>query len=80
MRCCRCWCCCLCGFERLDLIDAGHFTWEDAADEDAAVVTSLVGRRLRDRRIGGSTVISERLASRACRQRPWHIFGPPIHG
>jgi pimeloyl-ACP methyl ester carboxylesterase len=25
---------------RLDLIDAGHFTWEDAADEYAAIVTA----------------------------------------
>src|ERR1700738_1035297 len=25
---------------RLDIIDAGHFTWEDAADEYAALVTS----------------------------------------
>ena len=25
---------------RLDIIDAGHFTWEDAADEYAALVTN----------------------------------------
>jgi pimeloyl-ACP methyl ester carboxylesterase len=25
---------------KLDLLDAGHFTWEDAADEYAALVTS----------------------------------------
>ncbi len=25
---------------KLDIIDAGHFTWEDAADEYATVVTS----------------------------------------
>jgi pimeloyl-ACP methyl ester carboxylesterase len=25
---------------RLDVVDAGHFTWEDAADEYAALVTS----------------------------------------
>jgi pimeloyl-ACP methyl ester carboxylesterase len=25
---------------RLDVIDAGHFTWEDAAEEYAALVTS----------------------------------------
>jgi pimeloyl-ACP methyl ester carboxylesterase len=25
---------------RLDLIDAGHFTWEDAADEYPAIVTA----------------------------------------
>ena len=25
---------------KLDVIDAGHFTWEDAADEYAALVTS----------------------------------------
>jgi pimeloyl-ACP methyl ester carboxylesterase len=25
---------------KLDLIDAGHFTWEDCADEYAALVTS----------------------------------------
>jgi len=25
---------------KLDLIDAGHFTWEDAADEYAALVTN----------------------------------------
>jgi pimeloyl-ACP methyl ester carboxylesterase len=25
---------------KLDIIDAGHFTWEDAADEYAALVTS----------------------------------------
>jgi pimeloyl-ACP methyl ester carboxylesterase len=25
---------------RLDIIDAGHFTWEDAAAEYAALVTS----------------------------------------
>ena len=25
---------------RLDILDAGHFTWEDAADEYAALVTS----------------------------------------
>jgi pimeloyl-ACP methyl ester carboxylesterase len=24
---------------RLDIVDAGHFTWEDAADEYAALVT-----------------------------------------
>lgn len=24
---------------KLDVIDAGHFTWEDAADEYAALVT-----------------------------------------
>lgn len=27
-------------FSKLDIIDAGHFTWEDAADEYAALVTS----------------------------------------
>jgi hypothetical protein len=25
---------------KLDVLDAGHFTWEDVADEDAALVTS----------------------------------------
>jgi pimeloyl-ACP methyl ester carboxylesterase len=25
---------------RLDILDAGHFTWEDAADEYAALVTT----------------------------------------
>jgi pimeloyl-ACP methyl ester carboxylesterase len=25
---------------KLDILDAGHFTWEDAADEYAALVTS----------------------------------------
>jgi pimeloyl-ACP methyl ester carboxylesterase len=25
---------------RLDVIDAGHFTWEDGADEYAALVTT----------------------------------------
>ena len=25
---------------KLDVIDAGHFTWEDGADEYAALVTS----------------------------------------
>jgi pimeloyl-ACP methyl ester carboxylesterase len=25
---------------KLDIIDAGHFTWEDAADEYAALVTA----------------------------------------
>ena len=25
---------------KLDIIDAGHFTWEDAADQYAALVTS----------------------------------------
>jgi pimeloyl-ACP methyl ester carboxylesterase len=25
---------------KLDIIDAGHFTWEDAADDYAALVTS----------------------------------------
>jgi pimeloyl-ACP methyl ester carboxylesterase len=25
---------------KLDLLDAGHFTWEDAADQYAALVTS----------------------------------------
>jgi len=25
---------------KLDIVDAGHFTWEDAADEYAALVTS----------------------------------------
>jgi pimeloyl-ACP methyl ester carboxylesterase len=25
---------------KLDLLDAGHFTWEDAADDYAALVTS----------------------------------------
>jgi pimeloyl-ACP methyl ester carboxylesterase len=29
---------------KLDIIDAGHFTWEDAADEYAALVTSWWGR------------------------------------
>ena len=24
---------------KLDVLDAGHFTWEDVADEDAALVT-----------------------------------------
>jgi pimeloyl-ACP methyl ester carboxylesterase len=24
---------------KLDLVDAGHFTWEDAADQDAEIVT-----------------------------------------
>ncbi len=28
---------------RLDIVDAGHFTWEDAADEYAALVTSWWG-------------------------------------
>jgi pimeloyl-ACP methyl ester carboxylesterase len=28
---------------KLDIIDAGHFTWEDAADEYAALVTSWWG-------------------------------------
>jgi pimeloyl-ACP methyl ester carboxylesterase len=28
---------------RLDIVDAGHFTWEDAADEYAAIVTSWWG-------------------------------------
>jgi pimeloyl-ACP methyl ester carboxylesterase len=28
---------------KLDIIDAGHFTWEDAADEDAALVMSWWG-------------------------------------
>jgi pimeloyl-ACP methyl ester carboxylesterase len=27
----------------LDVVDAGHFTWEDAADEYAALVTSWWG-------------------------------------
>jgi pimeloyl-ACP methyl ester carboxylesterase len=26
---------------KLDIIDAGHFTWEDAADQYAALVTTL---------------------------------------
>jgi pimeloyl-ACP methyl ester carboxylesterase len=26
---------------KLDILDAGHFTWEDAADEYAALVTNL---------------------------------------
>jgi hypothetical protein len=30
-----------------DLIDAGHCTWEDAADQDAEIVTQLVEGRLR---------------------------------
>jgi pimeloyl-ACP methyl ester carboxylesterase len=25
---------------KLDIVDAGHFTWEDAADDDAALVTT----------------------------------------
>jgi pimeloyl-ACP methyl ester carboxylesterase len=25
---------------KLDVLDAGHFSWEDVADEDAALVTS----------------------------------------
>jgi pimeloyl-ACP methyl ester carboxylesterase len=29
---------------KLDIIDAGHFTWEDGADEYAALVTSWWGR------------------------------------
>jgi len=28
---------------KLDILDAGHFTWEDAADEYAALVTSWWG-------------------------------------
>jgi pimeloyl-ACP methyl ester carboxylesterase len=28
---------------KLDIIDAGHFTWEDAADEYAALVTTWWG-------------------------------------
>jgi pimeloyl-ACP methyl ester carboxylesterase len=28
---------------KLDIVDAGHFTWEDAADEYAALVTSWWG-------------------------------------
>ena len=28
---------------KLDLLDAGHFTWEDAADEYAALITSWWG-------------------------------------
>jgi pimeloyl-ACP methyl ester carboxylesterase len=28
---------------KLDIIDAGHFTWEDGADEYAALVTSWWG-------------------------------------
>jgi pimeloyl-ACP methyl ester carboxylesterase len=28
---------------KLDIIDAGHFTWEDAADEYAALVTAWWG-------------------------------------
>jgi pimeloyl-ACP methyl ester carboxylesterase len=31
---------------KLDLLEAGHFTWEDAADEYAALVTSWVARGL----------------------------------
>ena len=31
---------------KLDIIDAGHFTWEDAADEYAALVTSWWGGRV----------------------------------
>jgi pimeloyl-ACP methyl ester carboxylesterase len=30
-------------YSRLDVIDAGHFTWEDAADEYAALVTTWWG-------------------------------------
>jgi hypothetical protein len=29
----------------LDLVDAAHFTWEDAADQDAEIVTRLVDGR-----------------------------------
>jgi hypothetical protein len=33
---------------KLDLVDAGHFSWEDAADQDAEIVTQLVkGRHAR---------------------------------
>ena len=28
---------------RLDILDAGHFTWEDAADDYAALVTNWWG-------------------------------------
>jgi pimeloyl-ACP methyl ester carboxylesterase len=28
---------------KLDIIDAGHFTWEDAADQYAALATSWWG-------------------------------------
>jgi pimeloyl-ACP methyl ester carboxylesterase len=28
---------------KLDIIDAGHFTWEDAVDQYAALVTSWWG-------------------------------------
>jgi pimeloyl-ACP methyl ester carboxylesterase len=28
---------------KLDIVDAGHFTWEDAADQYAALVTSWWG-------------------------------------
>jgi hypothetical protein len=35
---------------KLDILETGHFTWEDNADEYAALVTSWWGRRLRDHR------------------------------
>jgi pimeloyl-ACP methyl ester carboxylesterase len=40
---------------KLDILDAGHFTWEDAADEYAALVTSWWS--------GGSTTLRPAAAS-----------------
>ena len=42
---------------KLDIVDAGYYTWEDAADEYAALVTSSVGRRPRDRGIRRGALI-----------------------
>jgi predicted alpha/beta hydrolase family esterase len=40
---------------KLDILDAGHFTWEDAADEYAALVTNWWS--------GGSTTVGPAAAS-----------------
>jgi hypothetical protein len=58
-----------CAQSKLDVMDAGRFTWEDGADEYAALVTSWWGRRLCQRRIRGSTLIEPATRSRPSRRR-----------
>jgi hypothetical protein len=47
---------------KLDIIDAGHFTWEDASDEYAALVTSWSGG-------GYATAASSRLSASSAAAR-----------
>jgi len=46
-------------YSKLDIIDAGHFTWEDAADEYAALVTTWWGGGYAITGSSGSALIRE---------------------